>query len=82
MISIHNNDEIITLDEKIILLAFKRIFMKGFFKLLSELAWSLVWLFALLIVGYFVLNWLSQTFSGNAVGGAASWVEQHAQPGY
>lgn len=56
--------------------------MKQFMRIGSELLWSLIWLFILLIIGFFILNWLASTFSGNVVGSSASWVEQHAQPGY
>lgn len=82
MIAIHENDELYILDHSIVIKGFTILFMKGFFRLLSELAWSLVWLFALLIIGYFVLSWLSNKFSGNIIGTGATWVEQHAQPGY
>lgn len=56
--------------------------MKAFFRLLTDLAWSLIWLFALLIIGFFVLSWLSNNMGGNFIGSGASWVEQHAQAGY
>lgn len=56
--------------------------MKAFFRLIADLAWSLVWLFVLLIIGFFILSWLSNNMGGNLVGSGASWVEQHAQAGY
>lgn len=56
--------------------------MRQFTRLLADLGWSLVWLFLLLIIGFFILGWLSNQFSGNILGTGASWVEQHAQPGY
>jgi len=56
--------------------------MKAMFRLLADLGWSLVWLFVLLIAGFFILGWLSNNFGGNIIGQSAAWVEQNAQPGY
>ena len=41
----------------------------------EELFWALVWVFSLLIVGYFILNKLS---GAPYVGGYADWVASHA----
>ena len=51
-------------------------------KIITNLGYSIGWVFLILIVGYFVLNFLSGRFSGNIIGQSASWVEQHSQPGY
>ena len=54
----------------------------GLSKIFRNLAHSVVWVFFILIVGYFVLNFLAGHFSGNFIGTSATWVEQHSQPGY
>jgi len=54
--------------------------MDRFFKFGSELFWTMFWVFAVLIAGFAILGWLSNQFSGNIIGQAASWVEENAQP--
>ena len=53
----------------------------GFTKILKNLGRSIVWVFFILIVGYFILNFLSQR-GIPFVSSGSSWVEQHSQPGY
>jgi len=50
------------------------------FKFGKELFWTMFWVFAVLIIGFFFLSYLSNKFSGNIIGTTASWVESHAQP--
>ena len=86
ILAYHDEDGIHYIESKIVnaLTTYSRntFSMKAFFRLIADLAWSLVWLFVLLIIGFFILSWLSNNMGGNFVGSGASWVEQHAQPGY
>lgn len=50
-------------------------FLVGFGK---ELFWTIVWVFAALIVGYIILHWLENNFSGNFLGRFATNVEARA----
>ena len=52
-----------------------------FGKVLKNLGRSIIWVFFILIVGYFVLNFIAQRGIPFASSGA-TWVEQHSQPGY
>jgi hypothetical protein len=51
-------------------------------KIFKNLTHGIVYVFFILIVGYFVLNFIAGKFSGNILGQSATWVEQHSQPGY
>jgi hypothetical protein len=46
----------------------------------EKLFWSLVWIFALLILGFFLLGLLENRFGGNFIGNLAGWVSSHAEP--
>lgn len=52
----------------------------GLIKFTEQFFWTMVWIFAILIVGYFLLGWASHTWSGNPIGTFASWVQSHAEP--
>jgi len=54
--------------------------MKYIFKFGGELLWTTLWIFLVLVIGFGILSFLSNRFSGNLVGNAADWVEQRAQP--
>ncbi len=55
--------------------------MKILYKFGAEIFWTMFWVFLVLIIGFAVLTFLSNRFSGNVLGSTASWVEQHAQAG-
>lgn len=82
LLTYHDDDGMYFIESSIVETLYRVIHMRKFFTLGTELLWSLIWLFVLLVVGFFVLGWLSNTFSGNIVGTSASWVEQHAGPSY
>lgn len=48
-------------------------------KFTKELFWTAFWVFLVLIVGFAILTFISNRFSGNFIGGVASWIENKAQ---
>jgi hypothetical protein len=55
--------------------------MRGIIRIFEEFFWSAFWIFFILIVGFAVLSFLNNKFSGNIVGNAADWVEKRAMGG-
>lgn len=53
--------------------------MKSLFKFSEEMLWTIFWVFLVLIIGFAILSFLANKFSGNIIGSGASWVESHAQ---
>ena len=53
--------------------------MSMLFRFGKELFWTIFWVFVALIVGFFVLTWLSNR-NIPLISNASSWVEQHSQP--
>lgn len=49
------------------------------FRFGKELLWTMIWVFVVLILGFFLLNWLSTT-NLPFISNSAQWVESHAQP--
>jgi hypothetical protein len=49
-------------------------------KFVEHFFWSMVWIFLLLIVGYFILGFIRTKADGNIFGSIANWVDVHSQP--
>lgn len=49
------------------------------YKFLKELFWTIVWVFIALIVGYFILTWISNR-NIPLLSSVANWTETHSQP--
>lgn len=54
--------------------------MRFLFRFGKELFWTIFWVFVALIVGYFVLNFLSGK-NIPVLSSISSWVESHSQAG-
>lgn len=54
--------------------------MSRLLKVGGEFVWTMFWVFIVLIAGFWLLSFVASKFNGNIVGGAASWVENHATP--
>lgn len=52
--------------------------MNILFRFGKELFWTGFWVFLVLIVGFAVLTFFANRFSGNPLGSLASWIEVHA----
>lgn len=53
---------------------------KGVVSFIEQFFWTTVWIFVILIVGFFVLGYVKNRWSGNAIGNFADWVSSHAEP--
>lgn len=49
------------------------------YKFGKELFWTIVWVFIALIVGYFILSWISNK-NIPFLGSIATWAEKYSQP--
>ena len=45
----------------------------------TELLWTMIWVFLVLIVGFAILSWINTRFSGNFLGNTAGWIGRHAE---
>lgn len=52
--------------------------MKSLFVFTEQFFWTLVWVFLIIIIGFFLLGYAQRL--GGPLGSFASWVSSHAQP--
>jgi len=54
--------------------------MNDFIEFIEHFFWALVWLFLLLIVGFWFLGWVQQAFPGTWLGSLAGGIASRAEP--
>jgi hypothetical protein len=54
--------------------------MRGLVVFVEQFFWTTVWVFLVLIVGYYILGWVKGNQGNNILGSFANWVSTHAEP--
>lgn len=52
--------------------------LKGLITFTEQFFWTMVWIFLILIIGFFILGYAQNW--GGPIGNFASWVSSHAEP--
>lgn len=52
--------------------------MRGIFLFVEQLFWTMVWVFLVLILGFWLLGWIKGR--DGVLGSIAGWVSSHAEP--
>lgn len=47
---------------------------------IEQFFWTMVWIFIILIVGFYLLALIQNKFGGNVLGNLAGWIQSHAEP--